>query len=587
MATKKEACGATEATENADTTPHASRHYAMPLYGRLKLFQGDGSAWPVYEEQGPSLTLLGGNSIQALGVRLPEYQEAVRAVEDIPSLLTKFKALFQPRVGTFTSTACGVASAPAIFQREIDSLFRGMRHVAVYLDDILATGRKEEDYLQNLHSILARLQHAGLKLKLEKCIFFAPSIEYLGHVISLAGLAPTSRKVEAVLKAPKPQNKKELQSYLGLINFYRTFLPNLSSHLQPLHLKLRHGQQWAWRKEQDLGLPAQQGAYHQGSSAEQQYSQLDKKGLTLMFGVERFQQYLWGWRFEAVTDHKPLLGLLVPDKAVPVQASPRVVRWALKLAAYSYRLVYRPAKDLAPADAKPTAPARVSQATSRYPVLSKVVKTASRGEELAERTYSHKSAELSLQQGCLLWGSRVVIRQSLRCRVPAVAASGPSRRGEDQDGGPVPHLVDWPGPGHRSHGAELPGLPGEPASLTPCGDHPPGRSRRSRGPVFTWISGGPFKGHYFLVMADAFSKVAAASGSQQEGEPSAVTNASSAPGADATRITATPPASPETPARLADSATVMQAASDAATHATPVLRRSARHRRPPERYSPG
>ncbi|KAL3208761.1 hypothetical protein MRX96_038843, partial [Rhipicephalus microplus] len=75
-------------------------------------------------------------------------------------------------------------------------------------------------------------------------------------------------------------------------------------------------------------------------------------------------------------------------------------------------------------------------------------------------------------------------------------------------------------------------------------------------------------------------------GSQQAGEPSAVTNASRAPGAGATPTTVTPPASPGTPGRRADSATATQAAPDAATPATPVLRRSARHRRPPDRYSP-
>lgn len=63
---------------------------------------------PLHLTKGPSLTLLGRNWIQALGVRLPEYQEAVCAVEDIPSLLTKFKALFQPGVGTFTGTAASI-----------------------------------------------------------------------------------------------------------------------------------------------------------------------------------------------------------------------------------------------------------------------------------------------------------------------------------------------------------------------------------------------------------------------------------------------------------------------------------------------
>ncbi|XP_049524460.1 uncharacterized protein K02A2.6-like [Dermacentor silvarum] len=561
---------------------------------------------PLYLTKGSSPTLLGRNWIHALGVRLPEYQEAVlHVVKDFPSLLTDFKSLFQPGVGTFAgttagiyvpegarprffkprplregilvpfqsssemgvsgsagisrspstpslpsrSTRCpglkifgqrcpgdrssqsstsdayqqlvlqdasrkyvtisttlglfqytrlpfGVASAPAIFQREMDNLFRGMRHVAVYLDDILVTGTDDGDHLQNLHNVLARLQDAGLKLKLEKCVFLAPSVEYLGHVISQAGLSPAPRKVDAVLKAPKPHNK-ELQSYLGLINFYRSFLPKLSAHLEPLHLLLRDGQQWTWKKEQEVafqrsqeliakapvlvhfdpdkpvGLTVDASPYGVGAvlahrdkdgqerpvsfasrrllAAEQRYSQLDKEGLALMFGVERFHQYLWGREFEAITDHKPLLGLLGPDKAVPVQASPRVVRWALRLAAYNYRLVYRPGKDLGPADALsrlplPEVPAAapepaqlfmlghaypevlsrsaVSQATSRDPVLSQVVKAVSRGEELVQQAYSHKAAELSLQQGCLLWGSRVVIPQSLRSRVLQLLHAG-------------------------------------------------------------------------------------------------------------------------------------------------------------------
>ncbi|KAM7289935.1 uncharacterized protein ISCGN_030063 [Ixodes scapularis] len=133
-------------------------------------------------------------------------------------------------------------------------LFRGMRHVAVYLDDILVSGTDDGDHLQNLRKVLTRLQDAGLKLRLDKCLFLTPSVEYLGHIISQAGLAPAPRKIEAVLKAPKPKSKKELQSYLGLVNFYRRFLPNLSTHLEPLHRLLRDGQQWAWKKEQDLAF---------------------------------------------------------------------------------------------------------------------------------------------------------------------------------------------------------------------------------------------------------------------------------------------------------------------------------------------
>ncbi|XP_077548034.1 uncharacterized protein LOC144160709 [Haemaphysalis longicornis] len=149
-----------------------------------------------------------------------------------------------------------------------------------------------------------------------------------------------------------------------------------------------------------------------------------------MFGIERFQQYLWGRTFAVVTNHKPLLGLLGPDMAVPMHASPRVLCCTFRLADYSYRLVDRPGNGLAPADALSRLPlpelpaavpepaqvlilehaypevqprAAVSQVTSHDPVVPQVVKAVPRRESLAERTDTKKAAEPSLQQGCLLF----------------------------------------------------------------------------------------------------------------------------------------------------------------------------------------
>ncbi|XP_070380765.1 uncharacterized protein [Dermacentor albipictus] len=186
-------------------------------------------------------------------------------------------------------------------------------------------------------------------------------------------------------------------------------------------------------------------------AAEEHYSQLNKEGLTLVFGVERFQQYLWGRKFRAVRDHKRLLGLLGPDKAVRVQASPRVIRSAWRLAAYTYELVYRRGKSLGPANALSSLPlpevpdvvpepaevfmlehphpeilsrCAIWQAARRDPVLSQVVEVVSRREELAQQAYSQRAAELSLQQGCLLWGSEMVIPQSLRSSVLQLRHAG-------------------------------------------------------------------------------------------------------------------------------------------------------------------
>ena len=127
----------------------------------------------------------------------------------------------------------GVASAPSIFQRVMDNLLQGLKHVCVYLDDILITGATEEEHLQNLDTVLTRLESAGMKVKRTKCAFLLPTVEYLGHKISAQGLQPTEEKIRAINKAPAPTNTSQLKSFLGLINYYCKFLPNLSNTLAP------------------------------------------------------------------------------------------------------------------------------------------------------------------------------------------------------------------------------------------------------------------------------------------------------------------------------------------------------------------
>ena len=86
------------------------------------------------------------------------------------------------------------------------------------------------------------------------------------------------------------------------------------------------------------------------SPAEKNYSQLDKEAAAIMFGVRKFHTYLYRRRFKIYTDHKPLLGLLQSNKAIPTTASPRIQRWALFLAGYSYELVYHSGRSIGNAD---------------------------------------------------------------------------------------------------------------------------------------------------------------------------------------------------------------------------------------------
>lgn len=84
------------------------------------------------------------------------------------------------RTETDNRPALGVASAPAIFQRTMESLFRGIPLVAVYLDDILASGGDEADHIKNLDNVLKRRKEAGLRLRRNKCTFLQEEVEYLG-----------------------------------------------------------------------------------------------------------------------------------------------------------------------------------------------------------------------------------------------------------------------------------------------------------------------------------------------------------------------------------------------------------------------
>ena len=121
--------------------------------------------------------------------------------------------------------------------------------VVVYIDDILVTGKTEEEHLSALGEVLTRLESAGLHLKKEKCSFLCESVTYLGHRIDANGLSPLPEKVAAVREAPVPKNVAELKSYLGLISYYSKFLSNLSTVLAPLYRLLRKSTPWQW------GLP--------------------------------------------------------------------------------------------------------------------------------------------------------------------------------------------------------------------------------------------------------------------------------------------------------------------------------------------
>ncbi|CAG2227155.1 unnamed protein product [Mytilus edulis] len=195
-------------------------------------------------------------------------------------------------------------------------------------------------------------------------------------------------KVEAIDKAPSPTNVTELKAYLGMLNYYNRFLANLSHLLKPLHVLLQKDIQLSWEKEQEkafieskqllksalvlvhfdpkkkLILACDASPYgveavlshkmDDGSdkpiaytsrtltSAEKNYSVLEKESLAIIFGIKKFHQYLYGHPVTIITDlRKPPIGLFREDIPIPTMAASGIQRWALTLAAYEYTIVYK------------------------------------------------------------------------------------------------------------------------------------------------------------------------------------------------------------------------------------------------------
>ncbi|RXN33535.1 putative protein K02A2.6-like protein [Labeo rohita] len=419
------------------------------------------------------------------------YQQIIMD-EDSKKYLTvnTHKGLF-----TYNRLPFGVASAPAIFQRTMEGLLQGIPGVVVYLDDILVTGVNQDSHLRTLDEVLARLKEAGLRLKRGKCVFLADEVEYLGHRVDAQGLHPTGTKVKAIEEAPEPRNVTELKAYLGLLNYYNKFLPNLATLLAPLHLLLRKDVQWMWKKPQkeafqeskallksasvlvhyssdsELILACDASAYGVGAvlsqrrkgqstekplgfmsrtltTAEKRYSQLDKEGLAVIFGIQRFHKYLYGRTFTICTDHKPLINLFNETKAIPQMGSPRVQRWAVMLQAYQYNIVYKPGKYHQNADAlsrlpipgegelddandqvlmmdlmddSPVNAVQIRRWTSHDITLSKVHEYVLKGwpEEVEPplSPYYHRRDSLSVKDGCVIWGARIIIPSQGRAAV--------------------------------------------------------------------------------------------------------------------------------------------------------------------------
>ena len=137
----------------------------------------------------------------------------------------------------------GLTNAPAMFQRLMESCL-GDLHLSwciIYLDDIIIFSKNPDDHITRLEGVFEKLAEAGLKLKPSKCEFFKARLKYLGHVVSLQGIATDPTKIETILKWPRPKTVTDVRSFTGFTNYYRKFIKGYAKVARPLH-KLTSGE---------------------------------------------------------------------------------------------------------------------------------------------------------------------------------------------------------------------------------------------------------------------------------------------------------------------------------------------------------
>lgn len=295
----------------------------------------------------------------------------------------------------FLKLPFGYVEAPAEFQKRIIQIFEHLVRddkVLIYMDDILIATDTIDQNLHILKEVLITLRKYKLELNLSKCQFLRNTIEYLGYKVSNTGITMSERHTKAIANYPMPKTLKQLQSFLGLANYFRKFIKDFSIKANALHRLTKKGVEFVIDAEAvrafnnlkrelvtypvlRLYKPGAETQLHTDASslgfgavllqkqadgafapiayyskatndAEKHYHSYELETLAIVKAIERFHVFLQGITFKVITDCNALVWAFKK-----ININPRIARWSLALQNYSCELAHRAAAKMVHVDA--------------------------------------------------------------------------------------------------------------------------------------------------------------------------------------------------------------------------------------------
>ena len=302
------------------------------------------------------------------------------------------KTAFRTRYGHYEWTVMpfGLTNAPATFQTLMNTILGDFleKFAAVYLDDIMVYSRDPAEHLRHLRLVLQRLRQHKLYAKLSKCSFARGETPFLGHIVSGAGVRMDPAKVDAIMAWPQPASVVQLQSFLGLANYYRRFVKDYSRVAAPLTaLATPATKGWPWSQAQTDAFAALKQAIAAApvlcvpdptrpftvntdasnfaigavlsqndrpvafesrklKPAETRYPVHDREMLAIIYALKKWRHYLLGTHSVVVTDHQALQHFLQQP-----HLNQRQTRWMGTLAEFDVRITHQRGKLNVVADA--------------------------------------------------------------------------------------------------------------------------------------------------------------------------------------------------------------------------------------------